>query len=310
MDLSVIIPNWNGAAVLADCVGEVLVELATSGLSHEVLVVDDASSDGSAQALAHRFPQVRVVLNARNNGFAFTVNAGIRRSSGDYLLLLNNDAKPQPGAIRRVWSYLRENKDVGAAGCRIIGGDGSLQRSCRDFPSLTNLVFKRVIAAMPSWLRGNAERGAEFWAHDSIRRVDWMHMVFLMVSRGALRKIGNLDERFFMYGEDTDFGWRLKRAGLGLVFLPDVDVVHIESFSGNQRWGRQALVKRQLGMHTVLRKYYSSYYVLAYRALMILLQTARLARLGIRAAAGRPSETLEIERQITSLMLRVNLRPR
>ena len=309
MDLSVIIPNWNGATVLPDCVGEVLADLEASGLSYEVIVVDDASSDGSAQAVGRRFPRVTVVLNPQNNGFAFTVNAGIRRSSGDYVLLLNNDAKPQPGAMRRVWTYLRENRDVGAAGCRIIDANGVLQRSCRDFPSLTNLVFRRALEAVPLRTRGSAQFGTEFWPHDSVRRVDWIHMVFLMISRDALRTIGNLDERFFMYGEDTDFGWRLKRAGLGLVFLPDVHVLHIAGFSGNKRWGRQALRKRQLGIHLVLGKYHSSFYVLAYRVLMILLQAARLAWLPIQAAMGYPSEMLDAEREIAAVVLQANLRP-
>lgn len=310
MDLSVIIPNWNGATVLVDCVGEVLADLERSGLSYEVIVVDDASSDGSAQAVGRRFPKVKVILNPKNNGFAFTANTGIRRSSGDYLLLLNSDAKPQPGAMRYVWTYLTENTDVGAAGCRIIGSDGVLQRTCRNFPSLTNLVFRRVIEAKPSWMWGGSNRGTEFWAHDSVRRVDWIHMVFLMVSRDALRKIGNLDERFFMYGEDTDFGWRLKRARLGLVFLPDVHVVHIGGFSGNKRWGKQALVKRQLGIHQVLGKYYSSSYVLAYRLLMIVLQATRLVRLRMKAAMVRTNETLEIESEMATIVLHANLRSR
>jgi hypothetical protein len=212
--------------------------------------------------------------------------------------------------MRRVWTYLRENMDVGAAGCRIIGTDGILQRSCRNFPSLTNLVFRRIVEVMPPSMRGAAETGTEFWPHDSVRRVDWIHMVFLMISRDALRKIGNLDERFFMYGEDTDFGWRLKRAGLGLIFLPDVHVVHIAGFSGNKRWGLQGLVRRQLGIHQVLGKYYSSSYVLAYRALMIVLQAARLARLRMQAAVGPTSEMLEVECKVAAFLLQANLRPR
>ena len=310
MDLSLIIPNWNGAAVLADCVAGVLADLEGSGIRYEVIVVDDASSDGSAEAVRARFPQVSVVLNARNNGFAFTVNTGIRRSRGDYVLLLNNDAKPEPGAMLHVLTYLRSHPEVGAAACRIVGLDGALQRSCRDFPSLTNLVSHRLIESLPASLRRLAARGTEFWPHDTTRCVDWIHMVFLMISRRALDRVGNLDERFFMYGEDTDFGWRLKRAGIPLAFLPEARVVHVSGFSGNQRWGRQALVKRQQGIHQVLRKHYSSSYVLRYRALMIVLQAARLAACRAKAIVGRGGRTLEIEREMASIVLHANLKSR
>jgi GT2 family glycosyltransferase len=299
VDLSVVIPNWNGGQALLECVGAVCADLERSGLSYEVIVVDDASTDGSAQAAGAQCPEMRIVLNPRNCGFAFTVNTGIRRSSGDYVLLLNNDATPEPGAMRRVWTYLRDHPAAGAAGCRIVGREGGLERSCRDFPSLGNLVLRRVLGG-----------GTDAWPHDSNRYVDWIHMVFLMISRDALRAVGNLDERFFMYGEDTDFGWRLKRAGLGLVFLPDVSVVHIKGHSGNQRWGRQAVVMRQAGLHQVLRKYYSSHYVLLYRALMIALQAFRLARLRARAFVRSQGDERDVEREIARLVLQANLRRR
>lgn len=266
IDVSVVIPNWNGEEILSRCLDSVLLDLCAAGLQHEIIVVDDKSQDHSIRVVRERYPFVQLVLNSRNSGFAFSCNRGMRRARGAFILLLNNDAVVRPGAIRRVWEFMSAHPEVGGAGCKVFSESGVLERNCREFPSLTKLFKGRVLRLVARWWPTTAAAwSVECWPHDSVRTVDWIHMVFFMISRTAFKTVGGLDERFFMYGEDADYGWRLKRAGFTVVFLPDASATHALSSSGNKRWGAMAVVRRQLALYELLHKWYSPCHVLGYR---------------------------------------------
>lgn len=305
IDVSVVIPNWNGESILTSCVDSVASDLRASGLRHEIIVVDDKSQDDSVRVLREHHPFVQIILNPRNSGFAFSCNRGMRRARGDFILLLNSDADVQPGTMRRVWEFMSAHPEVGGVGCKVISGSGVLERSCREFPSPGNLLKSYAMDLIARWRPALAAAwSVNHWPHDCVRTVDWIHMVFFMISRTAFEAVGGLDEQFFMYGEDADYGWRLNRARFHVTFLPDASVMHARSTSGNKRWGVKAVVKRQFAMHILLRKWYSPYHVLGYRIAMTILQVTRLVRGTIEKVIWKKSSA---DIALNALLIRCNL---
>jgi hypothetical protein len=201
------------------------------GIDAEIFVVDNASSDGSVAAIAHSFPNVNLIANDRNLGFGAANNQAMREASGEYLLLLNSDAFPEPDAIGHMVEYLRINVEVGAVGPRLLNGDGSLQISCFPFPSpgrawLENLWLSK---AFPHTTRFGDYRK---WAHDSERHVDWVVGACLILRRAVYEEIGGFDERFFMYAEESDWQRRMRDAGWEIGFTPNAVVRHLGGASG------------------------------------------------------------------------------
>jgi hypothetical protein len=307
IDVSVVIPNWNGVDVLARCLDSVISDLRTSGLRYEIIVVDDKSQDDSVHILREQFPDVQIILNSINSGFAFSCNQGLKRARGAFILLLNSDVVICNGAIRRVWEFMSAHPEIGGAGCRILSENGELQKSCRDFPSLPKLFKNRILRLLAGrWPKAAALWSVDYWPHDTIRTVDWIHMVFFMISRRALEVVGELDERFFMYGEDADYGWRLNKAGFKVGFVPDSSVIHLEGYSGRKRWGAMAMVRRQLALHELLRKWYSPYHVWVYRLGISAMLVSRLVWGGIRKMIQRGMRE-DADFELSVLLLRCNL---
>ena len=286
--VSVIIPLWNGVDIIGRCLTDLTEDLRTSGLTHEIIVVDDESRDDGAEFVRTHFPHVTVLRNARNSGFSYTVNRGLRQATGEYLLLLNSDASVHQGTLRHMVEFMRTHPQAGGAGCRVQGHDGTLERTCREFPNLPKVLRARAYRALQSVLpRFAAAQCIECWPHDTVRSVDWIHMMFFMISRRAYEVVGPLDERFFMYGEDADYGWRLKQAGFDVLYTPDASVSHASGFSGNRRWGAMAVVKRQFALHQLLRKWYSPPHVVAFRAASVVLIGGQLVLAFVDRLRGR-----------------------
>lgn len=225
MKVSVVIVSWNAREYLAGC----LDSLAASACRYptEVIVVDNASSDGSAEMVTTRYPEVRLIQTGANLGFAKANNIGIRASRGEYLALINSDVKVLPECLTRLVDYLDGHPQVGMAGPRVIGGDGKLQRSCRGFPTVWNMLcrtltldvlFKRVAAFNGYFLH--------HWPQESEAPVDILSGCFWTIRRQALDRVGLLDEAFFMYGEDMDWCKRFWLNGWNLMFVPAAEAIH------------------------------------------------------------------------------------
>jgi GT2 family glycosyltransferase len=193
----------------------------------EIIVVDNASSDGSAEFVENNFPQVQLIRNPANLGFAKANNLGISTSGGRYVCLINSDVKVMPDCITRLVEYCEQHPTVGMVGPRIIGRDGKLQRSCRGFPGVWNM-FCRALALdsffpRSRWLSGFL---LSHWPQDCLRQVDMLTGCFWLVRRQALAQVGLLDERFFMYGEDMDWCKRFWLKGWQLIFIPSAVAIH------------------------------------------------------------------------------------
>lgn len=227
--VSVIVVSYNTRQTTLDCLRAAYAAL--DGIAAEVFVVDNASSDGSARAIRETFPGATCISNERNVGFGAANNQAMRLARGEYLLLLNSDAFPEPGAIWTLTQYLRARPEVAAVGPRLIDGTGELQISCFPFPTparawLENLWIART---MPHTSRLGDYRQ---WRHDSERLVDWVIGACLLARRSVYEQVGGFDERFFMYAEESDWQRRIRDAGWEIGFTPAARVMHLGGASG------------------------------------------------------------------------------
>lgn len=226
MRASIVIVNWNTKALLGDCLASI-AEHPPSG-TYEVIVVDNASTDGSPKMLRDSFPDVTLLANEENVGFAAANNIGIEHSSGDNILLLNSDTVVRDGALDALLSFLESEPEAGAAGARLINGDGSLQPSCSALPTLLREGLHLF------HLDFRQRRMMQRWDLKQPRPVEVLLGACMLLRRTALEQIGLMDEGYFMYSEEVDYCRRLRDAGWKLYWVPQAEVVHYGGQSTRQ----------------------------------------------------------------------------
>lgn len=228
MGISVIIVSWNVGELLRRCLASIYTSrAATPTLELEVLVVDNASTDGTVAMVRSEFPEVRLVVNSTNLGFAAANNQGMRLAEGNYVMLLNPDTEVRGDAIGRMASYLDERPRVGMVGPKLLNSDGTIQSSRRRFPTLAtafveSTVLQRYVPKSPVLRRYYFLDRPD----NSTQEVDWLVGACLMVRREVIQQVGMLDESFFMYSEELDWCYRIGKAGWSIVYLPQAEVVH------------------------------------------------------------------------------------
>jgi len=224
-DVSIIIVNWNTKEFLLSCMK--LVFEKGQGISREIIVVDNGSRDGSANEIKRVFPSIHLIENEKNLGFARAVNQGLRMASGRYLLLLNPDTRVKHGAIKQLLSFMDFHFETGVAGAQLLNSDGSKQNSIANFPSLaTELLNKRFLR----WLFPKQFPGKERNYSEPVE-VDSVIGACMMVRREALDQVGFLDEDYFLFLEETDWCYRMKRAGWKIYHVPQAEVYHFQGKS-------------------------------------------------------------------------------
>jgi N-acetylglucosaminyl-diphospho-decaprenol L-rhamnosyltransferase len=235
MDVSVIIVNWNTRDLLGQCLQSVYD--TTSDLDFEVMVVDNASTDGSVEMVRRDFPHVRVIANVDNVGFVRANNQAIAHCQGRYVLLLNSDTKVLPGSLDKTVQLMNEHPGAGIIGVRLLNPDGTFQASYTPFPTLwreflilSSLGRLLIRPSFPSF-GPRAEKGAQ-------KIEGYMEGAYLMVRREAVGQIGGLDERIFMYAEDVDWCYRFHQAGWEVWYLPQAPIIHYGGQSSKQRRNR------------------------------------------------------------------------
>ena len=192
-----------------------------------VTVVDNASSDGSPEHVEEHFPNVTLIRNQTNLGFAKASNIGMYQSSGRYICLVNSDVVVQEDCLDTLRNYMDENPRIGIIGPKILNSDGTLQPTCRQFPTLWN-SFCRATGLDTIFPRSKlfSQQFMTFWTHDRTLQVDYLSGCLVMVRREALNEVGLLDEEFFFYAEDKDWCKRFWDNGWEVVYLPHVEAVH------------------------------------------------------------------------------------
>jgi len=233
MTISIIIVNWNVEDLLRDCLHSIFA--ADCDTPPEVIVVDNASADGSADMVRAEFPQVTLISSPENLGFSGGNNLGMARATGEFAFLLNPDTTLAPDALRLLRDYLRQNPRVGVGAPPLLWPDGSVQSSRRRFPTPAGMVWESTL--LEQWFPGNraARRYRfEYTPPTQPMPVDWAVGAALFFRRQIWAQVGGLDDSFFMYFEETDWCRRVADAGWAIHYLPAAKVVHFEGQSSGQ----------------------------------------------------------------------------
>jgi hypothetical protein len=253
-DLSICIVNWNIRTDLEQALASVLN--AGPGLGLQVVVVDNASRDGSAEMVRRRFPGVTLIESGENLGFARGYNRAAAESAGRHLLMLNPDTLVHPGALQSLVAFMDAHPRAGAVGPRLLNSNGSLQYSCRRFPTpraalLRNTLLGRLIGRdrfTRAYLMAD-------WDHRTPREVDWISGAAMCIRRQAWQEVGGFDEDYFMYAEDMDWCLRAHRLGWRIHYLPEAVITHRIGRSSDQR--PLAMVAQ---FHRSMARFYRKHY--------------------------------------------------
>lgn len=254
-DVSIVIVNWNTRDLLRGCLTSIR---AQTTLPHEVIVVDNASSDGSAAMVAAEFPGVRLIANTTNRGFAAANNQGLAIAGGRHLLLLNPDTIILDQAIDRMLGWLARHPDVGCVGCQVLEKPGVIQRTCFADHSPLNLLVTGVgLMRLSRWLPILGQHWYLDWDRRTEREVDVVTGMFMLVPRPVFERVGYLDEAFFVYAEEADWCRRIRKAGWRCVFTPVAQIIHLD---GGRKSTSQIKSKMNVQLEKSLLLYIRKYY--------------------------------------------------
>jgi GT2 family glycosyltransferase len=224
-EVSIIIVSWNTREDLLACLASIKREVR--GVDHEVLVIDNGSRDGSPEAVRREAPWTTVIENGGNLGFARAANQGLRRMRGRYALLLNPDARLRAGALEILVAFMESHRNAGVAGGQLLNGDGSRQNSIANFPSLaTELLNKSLLRRFSPETFPGKER-----VHPGPLEVDSVIGVCMLVRGEAIGRVGLLDESYFLFLEETDWCWRIRKAGWKTYHVPAAEIDHLQGRS-------------------------------------------------------------------------------
>jgi hypothetical protein len=285
-DLSVCIVNWNTRDHLSRCL--TALRDHADGLDLQIIVVDNASADGSAEMVRAEFSEVDLVANDENAGYARGNNQALERAVAEFALLLNPDTLTTAGALRALLACVKRHPQAGGLAPRLVYPDGSLQRSCRSFPT-PDVVFYEVLGL--SRLFPASRRFGKYkmtwWGHGDERAVDQPMASALTLRMAAVRQVGVFDEDFPIFFNDVDLCKRLRDAGWEIWFTPGATVVHAHGASTSQ-------VKRRMiaESHRGFLRFYRKHYLgrvnpVAYWVAVGLLRVAEVFRLAAAVLSGR-----------------------
>ncbi|MGD9495277.1 MAG: glycosyltransferase family 2 protein [Armatimonadota bacterium] len=253
-DVSVCIVSWNVAEDLRACLNSVRAQHTPP--SHEVIVADNASSDGTVGMVRAQFPEVILIANDKNLGFARATNQTLRVARGRYLLMLNPDTLLPANGLAQLVAVADAHPEAGIVAPRLVYPDGSLQYSCRRFPTISAALFRNTFLGR---LFPKAHAAAHYvmadWDHETQRPVDWASGAALLIRRKAYEQVGELDEGFVWGSEDVDYCLRMNAAGWRVLFTPATTIVHAVGRSTDQ-----AVVPTILRSHRGMYRLYSKHF--------------------------------------------------
>lgn len=291
-DLSIVIVSWNVRQALHGCLDSVLGQ--ETKLALQVFVVDNASSDGSAEMVRRDFPAVQLIRNGENSGFAKASNQGIREARGRYILILNPDTIVRRCALELMVSYADSHPDVGALGPMLLTENGQIDyRGARRFPTLRSELLRRLRLVHPVF----GDNAMMDWDHRTSREVEALSGACMLVRREVIANAGMLDEGFFLFGEDVDWCFRIRRAGWRVFYLAAAEVVHLggrSSESTRDELGFEIARSR----HRLLRKVYGPRVALLHRYVILLTELPKIGYWGARHLLARGAERRTLLRRL------------
>jgi len=275
MELSIIIVNFNTRQLLFNCLKSIFTE--TKNISYEVIIVDNGSTDDSLSFVKKHFPQVKIITNKKNLGFAKASNQGVTIAKGKYLLFLNSDTLILNKAIEKSLKFIIKNPQINILGCRLLNKDRSIQPSIGFFPQLKQLFlmmfFLDDIPFINRLMKPYQQSRIDFYC--KTQEVDWVTGAFLLLSKKVINKIGGFDEDFFMYNEEVDFCYRAKKEGFKVWFYHEPEIIHLKGKSSQEGF-KTAVLGEYQGLEKFYKKYQSS---LANQQLRFLLKFGALLRI-------------------------------
>ena len=267
-DLSIIIVNWNTEKVLKECLSSVYRE--TKNINFRIVVVDNNSSDNSVKMIEENFPEVMIIKNSSNRGFSAANNQGLKLANSRAILLLNPDTIVIENAIPKMYKKLI-NSDYGLLTCKLLNPDKSLQKSVYPFYSFWRTITEnRFTDFLFSKLKLKTDKIKQIWNHDKTIEIDWARGAVLMMKKKTFDLLGFLDERFFVYGEEIDYYFRARKAGIKSLFFSEVKIIHIGKCSSRQNKS-EMFIQNYRSLFQLLKKHYSQFDYLLYRVRSVFL---------------------------------------
>lgn len=300
--VSIVIVTWNCRKFAQECLDS--LRTYRQNPQAEIIVVDNASWDGTPELVRDSYPEVMLIRNERNLGFAKANNVGIRRSSGKYVCLVNPDVRVLNECIEKMLAYMGENPRVGLLGPRMLGVDGESYRSYMGTPTLWR-IFCRALALDVLFPRSKLFGGflMPYFRRDRIAEVDVLNGWFLMTRREALNEVGLLDEMLFMYGDDLDWSKRFRDAGWRVVYFPEAESLH---YGGGTT--ARAPVRFSVEMQRANFRYWQKNYgrasQFAYLAVVCIHQAVRLlgySLLFLAAKSKRTAAAFKVKRSLACM---------
>lgn len=265
VDISISIVSYNTRDLLRACLQS--LEARRDEVEMEIIVIDNNSTDGSAEMVRAEFPKVFLIEAGENLGYGRANNLGLKDANGRYFFVLNSDTEVQPGALRALVDFLDHHPKAGAVTAQLILPDGSIQPSCATDPNLMKVFWEQTY--LDRLFPHNKITGGytmTHWDYDDVREVEQVAGAAVVIRREAWRQIGGFDPAFFMYFEDTDLCIRLRKAGWSIWFLPDARVHHKVGASSDKDWQLRARMVSSLNWS---RYYYFSKRESPFRGMML-----------------------------------------
>jgi GT2 family glycosyltransferase len=266
MDISILIVNFNTKKLLEQTIQS--VTNTVKNINYEIIVVDNASSDGSVEVIKKNYRNVILIKNKTNDGFAKANNIGIKKAKGRYILLLNSDTLLVNDCIEKSIKYLDNNKDVGALGCKVVLPNGKLDTACKrgyPTPEASFFYMLKLDKLFPS-VKRFGQYNLSYLSQNEINEVDSLVGAFMMVRKDTIDEVGLLDEKFFMYGEDIDWCMRIKEAGWKIIYYPEASIIHYKGASSKKK--RHKIL---FEFHRAMYIFYKKHYLKKYNIIVTLL---------------------------------------
>ena len=270
-ELSILIVSWNVKDFVLTCISSIVQQ--TQHLNYEIILIDNASNDKTSTAVRHEFPQVKIIQNKVNVGFAVANNTGLAQAKGRYLLFLNPDTKLTENTFQKITTTFETNIDIGAIGCKLINGDGKLDYQCaKNLPTISNHIFEPYVAKIfPNLMKSFILRN---WDHESNREVELLSGACLAIRREVYNQISGFTTNMFMYVEDVDYCYRIRMAGWKLFYLAETEIIHYGGQSTIQH-GQPLQAENIRNLRKFFTKYRSGIYGYSYEILALLENTIK-----------------------------------
>lgn len=297
MNVTIIIVNWNAKELLRQCLRSLYV--TACNVAFEVYVVDNNSSDGSTEIVKSEFPQIKLIENKRNEGFARANNKALCHAKGRYVLLLNSDTVVLDRTLDKMLAFMDEHREAGVVGCKLINKDGSLQLSAAWFSTLaTALLGSNIVPkALGRLFKIKKFPGQTFLMakeHEETQDVDWVVGACMLVRHEIINEVGLLDENLFLYGEEIEWCFRIKKGGWRIIYFPDAKVIHYGGGSAKES-SKASVYRKVFAERYIYHKHHNVVLSGIYDFLIITMAMVKLPFWGISVLAFHENEKILIK---------------